>query len=414
MIGKLIRYFCALVFVAFFCGMKSTAIENRRGQLSPTNFPINLPVVFLNTVSNKSVSGTPVPCIFRLETTNRHELSNRYGGMIRFHGATSQGYPKKSYRIVLNTPVQLLDLRRSHQWVLNAAFVDPSLMRHKLSYDLFLSLSTKDAPRYAAASRFVELFLNDEYVGVYLLMERVDRQLLNLRKFETNDFVHAVLYKAVDHSANFGQTGYAGYEQQEPDFTKKPNYWQPLVEFNSFVSTAKNEEFFDKQSGIWSKLDIENAIDFHLLVLLTSNSDGITKNYYLARDGQEKPPLTVRFFFVPWDYDGTFGRNWDGSLYPHDVWLSNNLFDRLMQNRDYRKKFAARWNELRKSQFSERFIFDMIDKNVKELGEAVKRNSERWNQNQQSIFYQDIQHIKNWVPKRLQWLDSEINRRAQD
>lgn len=383
-------------------------------QFSPTNFPRNLPTVFINTLSNKPVSGSPTACTISVRTTNNFEVSNQYGGMIRLHGAVSQGYPKKSFRIALNTPVQFLDLTRTHQWILNAAFIDPSLMRHKLSYDLFRSLSTTNAPRYAAGSRFVEVFLNNDYQGVYLLMERVNRRLLNLRQFDTNDFAHSVIYKAVDHSANFGQPGHAGYEQQEPDLEKK-QYWQPIEEFNKFVATSKKEEFFN---NIESFLNLDNAIDFHLLVLLTCNSDGITKNYFFCRNGQEKPPLTERFFFVPWDYDGTFGRNWDGSKYPHNVWLSNHLFDRLMEDKNYRSRFANRWNELRQNQFSEQAINNMIDRNVRELGDAAVRNYERWKSAQnyypdRVTFEQDIQWIKTWLNQRLKWLDEEINKKAQ-
>ena len=396
------------IFLLLFCQWNIVAAENR---VNFTNS--NLPVLLFNT-QDKTITGKPIPC--SVQILNKPENTNQYGSLIRIHGATSQGYPKKSYRIVFNLPVEFFGLKKTHQFVLNAAFIDPSLMRHKLSYDLFLSLSTPQSPRYAAASRFVEVILNREYIGVYLFMERINRQLLNLRKFDSNNFAHSVIYKAVDHAANFAQSGHNGYEQQEPDLSKK-QYWQPLDELNKFVSSAKNEDFFNPQTGIASKVDIENAIDFHLLVLLTSNSDGITKNYYLVRNGQEKPPLTEKFFFIPWDYDGSFGRNWDSSHYPHNIWLLNHLFDRLMENKEYRTRFANRWNELRQAQFSEEFIVGLIDDNVQTLGNAIERNRKRWPEarnhyRDHTTFEQDIQLMKSWLKKRLDWLDKEINRRA--
>ncbi len=399
----------AYIFLLLFCHWNIVAAENK---ISFTNS--NLPVLALNT-QDKAITGSPIPC--SVQILNDSQYTNQYGSLIRIHGASSQGMPKKSYRITFNSPVEFFGLNKAHQFVLNAAFIDPSLMRHKLSYDLFLSLSTPRSPRYAAASRFVEITLNREYMGVYLFMERINREMLNLRRFNTNDFAHSVIYKAVDHAANFAQSGHGGYEQQEPDLSKK-QYWKPIDELNQFVSSAKNEDFFNPQIGIASKIDVESAIDFHLLVLLTSNSDGITKNYYLVRNGQEKPPLTEKFFFVPWDYDGSFGRNWDSSHYPYDVWLSNNLFDRLMQNKEYRIKFANRWNELRKAQFSEDSIVKMIDDNVQTLGEAVERNSKRWREardyyHDHATFEQDIQLMKSWLKKRLDWLDKEINKRAE-
>src|SRR5262249_54114274 len=150
---------------------------------------------------------------------------------------------------------------------------------------LFRSLSTANAPRFAAGSRFVELYLNGSYHGVYLLMERVDRQLLGLRAFNSNDVTHACIYKAVDHAANFRQPGHAGYEQRDPD-PLIVAYWKPLEDFNRFASTAPRAELFDQQNGIPSRLDLDNAIDFHLLVLLTSNMDGSDKNFIFARNDE--------------------------------------------------------------------------------------------------------------------------------
>jgi spore coat protein CotH len=378
-------------------------------------FTPNLPVIFLK-ITNAISQEVPAPCQVRVvyPAGVKGEPTNEVAGNLRYHGATSMGYPKKSLKLGLENAAPLAGLGKKANWVLNAAYVDRSMMRHKLSYDLFLSLAQPGAPRPAAASRFVEVFVNDKYQGVYLLMERVDRQLLGLRPFQTNDFTHACIYKAVDHAANFGQPGHGGFEQREPD-PARGEYWRPLDLFTRFVSTASPEVFNHPQTGIVNRLDLGSAIDFHLLVLLTSNGDGITKNYMIARNGHETGPQRDKFFFVPWDYDGTFGRNWDGQPYPHDVWLSNGLFDRLMQNADYRKRFAARWSQLRQREFSEATILGMIEANARTLGDAMKRNAQRWSGNRggnsgPSAFEQDLDLMRRWVPARLKWLDQEIAR----
>jgi spore coat protein CotH len=159
-------------------------------------------------------------------------------------------------------------------------------------------------------------------------------------------------------------------------------------------------------------------MDFHILVLVTANSDGITKNFILARDGQESGPQTNKFFFVPWDYDGTFGRNWDATPYPHNVWLSNPLFDRLMRNADYRRRFAARWRQLRQKPLAEAALVRMIEDNARTLGEAAQRNVQRWPTDRggypdRLTFAQDVEQMKAWVARRLQWLDQEIARRER-
>jgi len=393
----------AAIALAIFCATVSVA-------QSATN-ESNLPVVFLDS-TNQIVSERKVSSTLTLQEPKHPEATNRLTGIARIHGGVSQAYAKKSYGITLDAPISLLGMRKSAHWLLNAAYIDRSLMRHKLAYDLFRSLSASNAPRFAVASRFVEVRLNGKYNGVYLLMERVDGQLFGFHPFKSNDTVHACIYKAVDHSANFNQPGHAGYEQRQPDALTYA-YWAPLDRFDKFVSTSSDSQFFNPTNGIAGRLDLDNAIDFHLLVLLTRNIDGITKNFIIARDAPSAGPIKPKFFFAPWDYDGTFGRNWDATPVPPSGWLSNHLFDRLMSNGAYREKFAARWRQLRDGPFSANKVQAVIDSNVATLGPAVQRNARRWPTTQGGYpdnidFAEDVREMKSWIEARIKWLDQEI------
>lgn len=391
--------------------------QTNRPVVNYTNFEPNLPILFLQT-TQRIANEIKVPCFVRMVQPEGVAAGNTNArpGLIRYHGASSLGYPKKSLSLTLDKPAPWLGLRESKQWVLNAAYVDRSLMRHKLSYDLFRSLSVSNAPRFASSSRFVEVNLNGRYHGVFLLMERVDRALLELRRYDSNAPSQACIYKAVDHAANFSQPGHAGYEQREPD-AETGEHWGPMDEFNQFVSRATDADFFHPETGIASRLDMDNAIDFHLLVLLTSNMDGIDKNFLIARNAPTKAAPKPRFFFAPWDYDATFGRNWEASRVEPTAWLSNHLFNRLLSNQDYQKKFAARWRHLRNRQFSVANIERLIDENARTLGEATKRNAARWKTAtgpypDRVTFEEDLTQMKSWVAARLEWLDQEIARRG--
>lgn len=183
---------------------------------------------------------------------------------------------------------------------------------------------------------------------------------------------------------------------------------------NRFVGQAPDREFFDAKSGISSRVDVDYAIDFHLLLLFTSNMDGNDKNFIIARDALSATGPPSRFFFVPWDYDATFGRNWEGSIVEPNAWLSNHLFDRLLRNATYQQKYAARWRSLRKQQFSVESVSRMIDNNAQALGPAATRNERRWKGSNagQLTFTQDVKEMKTWIAARTKWLDAEINRRT--
>ncbi len=384
----------------------------------PATRPALHPPLIRLDASQPIAADPKVPCTMAVDLPpgSPSGQTGPWQGLVRVRGATSQAYPKKSYLVAFEQPVALLDLPKRNQWILNAAYIDRSLMRHKLAYDLFLSLSEPDRPRHAAASRFVEVHLNGKYNGVYLLQQRIDRDVLGLAPFSKDDPAHACLYKAFNHDAGFADAGHSGYEQEEPDPLTAGEYWGPMDTLRAVIH-GDAATFNDPQKGIASHLDLDNVIDFHLLVLVTGNADGITKNFYLARHRPEtgKP---APMFFVPWDYDGTFGRNWDSSPLRPAFWLSNPLMDRLMHAPGYHDRFVERWRQLRQKQFSPDAIIRMIDDNARVLGPAATRNAERWPTDRPPYrdrlsCDQDIAQMKQWIVQRIQWLDQTVEKSSR-
>jgi spore coat protein CotH len=202
-----------------------------------------LPVLDLRSLQEIQ-STTKAPCLVGWMPTNASAGglgdTNTVGTLkaqVKFHGASSQAYEKKSFALSLDAPTPWLGLHSGRQWVLNAAYIDCSMMRHKLSYDLFQSLASPENKRPASSSRFVEVMLNGHYHGAYLLMERVDGSLLGFAPKGRPSKIPGVIYKAIDHEANFRQSGHTGYEQREPN-PEERELWTPLDELNQFVSES--------------------------------------------------------------------------------------------------------------------------------------------------------------------------------
>ncbi len=377
----------------------------------------SLPMLDLR-VASEIPSGAKIACQVKMtHPSGRPEENTEWlEGQIRIRGASSQFYDKKSFQVKLEKPHEWLGLAKNRDWVLNAAFVDCSMMRHKLCYDLYRSMAKGSEKRFASSSRFIEVRLNDSYHGAYLLMERIERSLLGLQPFDKEKDQHAVIYKAIDHGADFQQQGHRAYEQHEPEVELLP-YWGPIEELNRFVSRATEQEFLDEQSGIEAYFDTSCAVDFHLLLLFTSNMDGYDKNFIIARDAPSETQPRPKFFFVPWDYDATLGRNWEGSNVEPYEWLSNHLFDRLLSYERYKQRYRARWQELRRGPFAVDQVVRMIDENVRVFGPAAARNERRWKGDfsrdpTQLTFVEDVKQMKKWIERRVQWLDEEILRRT--
>src|SRR5918992_2505385 len=88
---------------------------------------------------------------------------------IELRGSTSQMFPKKPYAIETGRKVRLLGMPRERDWVLNAAYTDPTLLRDALAHTAARRLGLA-----SSRSRHVHLRINGRYRGVYVLMERAE------------------------------------------------------------------------------------------------------------------------------------------------------------------------------------------------------------------------------------------------
>ena len=82
--------------------------------------------------------------------------------------ATWIEYDKKPYSLQFGEPVDLLKMGAAENWILLANTTDPTQMKNKLIYDFADKLGLSFSPD----SQWVDLYLNNEYVGLYLLTER--------------------------------------------------------------------------------------------------------------------------------------------------------------------------------------------------------------------------------------------------
>ena len=212
-----------ILFFIAFAGM--AGIGNYKPSLP---YKQNLPILYIEA-KEKIMSNLEVPCTAKMVCPEgfEHFNTNLLSGRIKIRGRISRGYPKKSYALELDQSIRLLNMRKDDDWILNSAYIDRSLIRHKFSFDLFKSLTSKENKRFAVESRFIEVYINGTYHGVYLLMERVDAKLVKLKKYSREDAYHSCIYKAVNHAANFEGTRHRGYTQKEPKRTVQI-YWKPL------------------------------------------------------------------------------------------------------------------------------------------------------------------------------------------
>ncbi len=325
---------------------------------------------------------------------------------IKFRGGMSRAYDKHSFSLELDNKYTFNSLPKDDDWVLNASYIDKTFMRHKICYDLFREMGNKNL---AAKCDYIQLKIDGNYEGLYVLMEQVNAGMLDLDKTDSMAMLFKgplLFYKEKNYewmdSLNY-------YHQKYPKFSKK-DFTFYIEEFRSFLFSTTDKEF---KKNITNWVDLDNIIDWHLLLLFTNNSDGVMKNFYLYKVNTKTP-----FRIAIWDYDHSFGRDGDNELNMMNVEVNCDqsvLLKRLTEMDQYIIRLKERWGELRKKGlFSAQHIADLIKENDSLIKGAILENQQRWPIDSKFYFddnhyQQEVELINKFVKIRLAQLDERLS-----
>lgn len=322
---------------------------------------------------------------------------------VRYRGNSSLQYPKKSLRLKSDGVQSLCGLPAHAVWVLNANYIDKSFLRHKLSFDLFRAMG---AHNLAPNGCYREVYRNGEYEGLYLVHERIDEDRCGILSQQPGG---VVLKEPPVFTA--GRALLAPDEhpwgQKFPD-TAAWDASALMTEMHAFIHNS-SDSAFAAQYADWFHRD--NFADWLLLLLLTNNTDGLYRNFYLYRLHEGAP-----FRVAIWDYDETYGRYGDNRLNNIETevnWRNHALFERLMAQPAFRQLVKERWKKHRDNALSLEVIFSRMDRYASELDVVLGRNFDRWPANgpgytDQFIAASETDLIRSFIKNRLKVLDQRI------
>ena len=388
-----------------------------------TYYRSEMPLITIHT-DGPIVNSPAVHGIISVADANGNVIDMHAGFKIR--GTSSQQYDKKSYRVELwadETGTAMLDttflgLRSDDDWNLEAMWSQPLRLRDKVANELWMEMYQLP---YAASEpdalpgirmEYADVFINDSYVGVYALTERMDRKQLKLRKF--NGEIRGVMYKGNGEGAptfeslpeydNTSDT-WDNYEWVYPNEDEATNNWSHLYSFTNFVMNASDNVFYSQYSA---QFDKNNAIDYFLFINALKAMDNMGRNLFLARYKK-----TGTYFYLPWDLDAIWGLDTDGNQTHFSGGLkSNGFFDRLMSDcttNGYVASAQTRYNALRSSILTQEHIMELVQNQYDELLEngAYDREHEAWPSF--TVDENQIKYMSDWIEHRFNYLDTEIN-----
>lgn len=110
-----------------------------------------------------------------------------------------------------------------------------------------------------------------------------------------------------------------------------------------------------------------------------------------------------------WDFDGAFN-NFTGMEFSPDTLDTKSTFYYfyLCHSAEFAERCIERYDELRKTVLSEKYLLQYIDDSSNYLGNAALRNCDKWYNGNYSIYYDDIEKMKTFVIERGRWLDQHF------
>ena len=382
-------------YIVFFIGVMLLFSCENEGEIKPT---YNLPNI--NISYDTLSSNYKVPCVITIGDTLLLK------GKIKQRGGSSIGYPKKSYTVKLSKKISLYGLRENKSWVFTSSYLEKSLMRNILSYDLFRSWDTNN---FAPKIELIEFFHNDNYEGIYQLTEKVDRSSLRInKKAEGVIFKDCAVFSKTYIEP---QTGETYYHQKYPD-PKKYDATLLMDRIKEFILNSTDSVFAKEME---QEFDIQNIIDWQIMIMLSNNGDAVYKNFYLYRESKK-----AKFKIALWDYDSGFGRDTDNELNlvkTTSHWERNSLLDRLYNQdvNNYQERLHTRWKVLRESgKISVDDFESRVSKLALQLEPFVGRNFTRWPVTNsyywdKYTWEQEIGVLKEFINLRIPQLDEKFN-----
>lgn len=372
--------------------------------------------------------------------------------------------PKKPYQIKFDKKTEVLGMKSAKTWILLANHYDPTLARNATAFDIAKALNMGYTPEY----KFVDLYMNGEYLGNYTICEKIqiNKSRLNITDLEDNvDSVISEYNKT--NKANYSNlselysvgaatlnedkticTVNTGKNKHEINLTggyllefdyyddnpqiklsdgrkvtiKSPeNLGSDIHEacyahINKYIKEADeailSDNGYNKMGLHYSKyIDLESFAKMWLIKEYSMDYDAVVSMYmYKDADGILKAGPV-------WDFDNAFAR--ESGAYPNNNYnvIANGGFHQLMSawltklmcQQDFLNQLVKTYNDS-KSVFSNDHCYNLAKNNIEKLKDSANVNLILWS-NEYSD--KENQRLLQFTRDRDNYMNSYMNQIKQ-
>jgi len=368
------------------------------------------PIIYIDTRDRQKITHDKeyVGMNIKIVSKDTHHCLEHIGfeDGIRGRGNSTWEYPKKPYRIKFNHSTSLFGLEKAKSWVLLAEYRSPTLLQNVIAFELGRRLELPFVNHY----QYVELVLNGEHQGIYIVTEQIqvhkgrvdidekegflvqlDFYFDSEPKFETSKFSLPVMIESPEDLAD--ESGY--------------NFVKEAV--NNLTEKLSEASF--PNNGYDQLIDMNNFVDYLMIYDILMNFElQVPASIYMYKNVGEKIKMgPIWDFDCGYGYEDdtfTFFRECTGrapNFYRREGWGAQAFFQQFFKDPVFIKRYKNRWNE-KYSEFID--IMNFIDTMYAKLKPALELNSAVWKTADPEI---EIERLKAWWGDRITWLGESIN-----
>lgn len=398
-------------------------VTNTQTNENYTLYFTEFPIISITT-DYEIVDEPDVLAYFNLIESDGTHVESHVG--IQYRGAWTQTLPKKSMEIEFWTDEtgeedynqQLLDLISDDDWNFEAGYNEPLRIRSNNNWEIWRMIDgdlyyQEDEPKAVNGirMRYMELFVNNEYRGIYSLGEKVKRKQLRLKKH--NGQIRGELYKAFDwtDATRFnGVTEYdnnsklwSGWDYKHP---KEEINWENFYDLIDFVANSSDADFY---ANYGDRFHIDNLVSYYIFLNLIRATDNTGKNTFIAKYKKNE-----KYFYVPWDLDGTIGNIWDGSRENiTEGILTNGFFNRAKHDcseNGFWETLRTNWSTLRANELTHANIMALFQSSHDAIlnNGGYEREEMAWPE--YTYNPEELTYMNNWLQARMDYLDVEFDK----
>ncbi|MEA4917813.1 CotH kinase family protein [Proteiniphilum sp.] len=394
------------------------ATVTARGRSAIFNFSFDgdlvdtgLPAVYIETEEHKPVDSKENYVKATMVIKEKGKKVSEHSLRIKGRGNATWTYEKKPYKLKLDEKAGILGMKEDKDWVLLANYCDKTLLRSAIAFRLSRLMNFP----YTVEDRFVDVFLNGDYMGNYQLVEGIKQGSNRVDIPKKGYIFEKDGYYLQEPNYFVTSMGYGySFKNPDPEEDLTTQQWEYIKEYmNEFEDVLNSSTFNDPMNGYARYIDVPSFVRWFIFQNILANMD---TNVYLTKDDMGDSKVKMG---PVWDFEWSIGIGWYEGARPRPanyyVWNSNGFYyDRLLQDPQFKAKVKQMWQTINITDD----ILRYIDETAAMLEKSQQLNFRRWDIMNIRVsvggipmgsYEKEVECDRTFFINHMNWLNNEIS-----